>query len=83
MAVKKVFVAVVARFSPQGEMTPLSIEWEDGRVFAIDRVVDKRKAASLKAGGTGMRYTIRVLGKETFLWYEDPAWFVEGKTVNQ
>lgn len=79
MAVKKVYVSVVARFSKEGSITPLSIEWEDGRVFSIDYVIDKRRAASLKAGGIGTRYTIRLRGKETYLWYEQPAWFVEGR----
>ena len=35
---------------------PVSIGWEDGRIFEIDRIPDIRKAASLKAGGPGIRY---------------------------
>lgn len=78
---RKVFVAVTVRFDREGQMMPLSIEWEDGRIFEIDKVKDKRRAASLKAGGMGMRYTIRIQGKETYLFYDlcDKRWFVEGK----
>lgn len=75
----KVFVEVTAKFDTQGDITPLSITWADGTVFEIDRVLDKRRAASLKAGGQGMRYTIRVNGHSTYLFYEEPRWFVEGK----
>jgi hypothetical protein len=76
---RKVYVGVTANFDPEGMVTPLSITWEDGHVYWIDRVTKKIRAASLKAGGTGIRYTIEIGGKETFLFYEKPRWFVEGK----
>ena len=74
---RKVYVEVVARFDGLGNMTPLSVKWEDGTVFEIDRILDVRRCASLKAGGTGIRYLVRIEGKETAIFYEDPAWFVE------
>lgn len=76
---RKVYVEVTARFDLEGNITPLSICWEDGRTFEIDRVLDVRRAASTKAGGIGMRYRCRIIGKETFLFFEDPRWFVEAK----
>ena len=76
---RKVFVVVIARFDAEGNITPLTVIWEDGRVFEIDKVLDIRRAASLKAGGIGVRYTCRIRGRETFLWYEEPRWYVEGK----
>ena len=36
---KKTYVDVVVEFDVDGRMTPLEIVWEDGRRFAIDRVV--------------------------------------------
>ena len=60
-------------------MTPLSILWEDGLQYEIDRVVDVRRAASLKAGGQGMRYPIRINGRQTYLYYENPNYFVEAR----
>ena len=74
---KKTYVDVVVEFDVDGRMTPLEIVWEDGRRFAIDRVVEQRRAASLKVGGQGMRYMVEVGGRTTFLYHEDPAWFVE------
>lgn len=74
---KKKYVDVVARHSIDGGITPQSIVWGDGIVYEIDRVLDKRQAASLKVGGNGVRYLIRIGEKETFLFYEGPQWFVE------
>ena len=53
------------------------MEWDDGRCFVIDEVRDVRRAASLKTGGDGIRYTIRVGSTITYLFYEQPRWFVE------
>ena len=75
----KVFVEVIAKFTTDGSKIPLSVRWEDGRSFDIDKVTDIRRAASLKAGGQGMRYRCRINGKETYLWLEEDKWFVEGR----
>ena len=51
---------------------------EDGVEYEISKVKDIRRAASLKAGGAGMRYTCVVDGKEVYLFYEDNnMWFME------
>ncbi len=75
----KVYVAVTVYYSEAGKVHPLSIEWEDGRVYEIDRIVDVRRAASLKVGGQGIRYTCRIRGRETFLFEDRGRWFVEGR----
>ena len=77
--VRKMYVEVTAKFDIDGNITPLSVTWEDGTIYEIDKVVDKRRAASLKAGGIGVRYTCRILGQKTYLFYENPTWFVEAK----
>ena len=66
---RKVFVEVTARFDTEGKITPLSLLWEDGTVYEIDRVLDVRRAASLKAGGMGIRYTVRINGKQSYLFH--------------
>ena len=76
---RKVYVDVTAEFDINGNITPLAVEWDDGRIFQVDRVLDVRPAASLKAGGAGIRYSCRILGKVTNLWKEDNRWFVEAK----
>lgn len=74
---EKIFVEVTARYNLQGQIRPLNIRWEDGRVFEIDRVLDARMAPSLKGGGHGMRYTCRIRGKEIYLFCDDGRWFLE------
>ncbi len=73
----KVYVAVKAQFMPDGKLLPFAITWETGKEFEIDRVVDVRRAASLKAGGAGIRYTVTISGHQTYLFLEEDRWFVE------
>ena len=72
---------MTARFDTEGRITPLSLVWEDEAVFEIDRVLDCRRAASLKAGGIGMRYVVQIGKRQSYLYYEDPRWFVEAKAT--
>ena len=73
----KINLEVNAKFDLEGNVRPTSIIWEDGRVFAIDRVLDVRRAASLKAGGVGVRYICRICGKTVALFNDEGKWFVE------
>lgn len=82
----KVYVAVKADFTEDGTMLPRTITWEDGRAYNIDRVLDIRQAAAMKAGGQGDRYTILVNGRQSHIFFERSAnlagnnigrWFVE------
>lgn len=76
---RRAYVRVVVEYSPEGKIRPLSVEWEDGRRFEVDRLLDVRRAASTRAGGQGMRYTVRILGHETYLFEDEGRWFVEAK----
>ena len=78
MSCKK-YVEVTAKFDVDGTVVPLEIQWEDGTKFEIDRILDIRRAASLKAGGAGIRYTCRIRGRVKYLWLEESRWFVEAK----
>ncbi|MCM1232358.1 MAG: hypothetical protein NC489_19730 [Ruminococcus flavefaciens] len=84
----KVYVAVNATFNADGAMIPTSVIWENGREYIIDKVTDIRQAAAMRAGGQGDRYTIRISGRESYLFFERSAaltgnnigrWFVERK----
>ena len=86
----KVYVDVTARFNSEGVLIPLSLTWENGEEFEIDRVTDIRQAAAMKAGGQGDRYTIWVRGKQSYLFFERNhyltgnnlgRWFVERRTA--
>lgn len=87
----KVYVAVRTDFAADGTMLPREITWEDGEKFEIDRVLDIRQAAAMKAGGQGDRYTIMVRGIQSYLFFERSTnltgnnigrWFVERRRVN-
>ncbi|NCC49374.1 MAG: hypothetical protein EOM13_10025 [Clostridia bacterium] len=75
---RKVFVKVLAEFDLQGQLAPRVIYWEDGRRFSVDRVLDIRRAASLKVGGSGIRYTCRILGQPVYLFLDGNQWYMEG-----
>lgn len=77
MKYKKTYVEVTARFDTDGRVLPLKILWHNGNSFFIDKVLDVRPAASLKAGGAGIRYTCRINRKDTYLFLEENRWFVE------
>ena len=79
----KVYVEVNEDRLKDGRLFPRSFIWEDGQRYEIDKVTDVRPAASLKAGGVGMRYTVIVRNRETFMYLEEDAdgakWFMERK----
>ncbi len=77
---KKVYVDVVARIDIDGFVTPLTVIWENGKRFNIDKVYNVQRAYATKVGGTGVRYEISVLGKRTYLFEDEGKWFVEAKT---
>lgn len=80
ISVRKVYVSVDACFDTEGQVLPRSFVWEDARRYEVDRVLQICRAASLKAGGVGLRYTVRVRGKQTHMWLEDGnRWFMEAK----
>lgn len=72
---------MTVKFDSDGNMTPLSLVWEDDTVYEIDRVKDVRRAASLKAGGMGIRYTVMIRGqmKYFFLKIRNGLWRRSGK----
>jgi hypothetical protein len=80
----KVYVEVNADYKQDGSIIPRSFVWEDGNRYCVDAIFDVRPAASLKAGGAGLRYTVRVGGRRDVLMFleEDHGitkWFMERK----
>ena len=57
-------------------MRPLEIEFKKGERYPIDKILDIRRAACQSVGGVGDRYTCRIQGQESYLWYEKGRWFV-------
>ena len=86
----KVYVEVNADFREDGVMLPREITWENGEKYEIDRILDIRQAAAMKAGGQGDRYTVRIRGQQSYLFFgRSPnqtgnklgRWFVERKKL--
>ena len=66
----KVYVAVKVDFRDDGIMLPREITWEDGTKYEVDRVLDIRQAPAMKAGGQGDRYTVKIRGQQSYLFFE-------------
>lgn len=73
----KVYVKVRVDFLFDGTIKPLKFRSESGQPIIIDKILDVREAASLKAGGQGLRYTCLINDQILYLFFEDPYWFVE------
>ena len=70
-------VTIFAKMQADGMVIPLRLLWENGKEYAIDKVLDIRKKASTKGGGLGLRYTCRFGNQERFIWLDGYVWFVE------
>jgi hypothetical protein len=75
----KVPVDVSAVCYAIGDVVPDGFWWKDGAMYEIDRVNGWERAASVRAGIIGMRYSIRVRGRETYIYRDDDLWFMESK----
>ena len=83
IAYRKVDVPVLLAVDADGQKRPKKIRWTDGSAYAIDKVLNVCRAASTKVGGCGMRYTVRIEGRETYLFEEDGKWFIEEEYIKE
>ena len=67
---RKAYVRVNLDVDEEGTIIPMLIRWKDGRVFQIEQLKYKWRASSNKVGGGGIRYTVMIRGKESFLFHE-------------
>ncbi len=73
----KLYLSVLAEFTQEGRILPRVILWPNGRRFPVERILSIRRAASMKAGGPGVRYVCRISGQERTLFLEERVrWFV-------
>lgn len=77
----KVYVKAVVEMDENGNKKPMSIVYKD-KNYVIDRVLDVKNAVSMKVGGIGERYFVRIMNKETYIFFEKNKWFVEEKENN-
>ena len=76
----KKYVSVIVEFSCDGNKVPKKIILND-QEFIVDKVLDVKNSASLKVGGIGERFKIKIGSTITNLFYEREVekWFVELK----
>jgi len=79
---RKVFIDVYVMMRKDGTLLPKSFLWEDGEKYHIDKVIQITSAASLKVGGRGMRYTVKIGGAERYMFLEENRWFVEARVLS-
>ena len=76
MRLYKRYISVVQRVDKEGRITPISIVWDDGKEYSIDRILEIRNSVS-QVGGGGVLYQWRIAGNIRNLYYERMRWFVE------
>lgn len=76
---RKTYVSVNVDIDEDGTIRPRMIRWNGGHSYRIERVLYKCRASSNKVGGGGIRYTVQISGRETYLFNEGSKWFVEAK----
>lgn len=75
----KRYIPVITLIGKEGEITPISIIWEDYQqrnIYKVDKILAVRKASSVVGGG-GILYECLILGKKRKLYYERNRWFTE------
>ena len=71
---RKVPVSVLAQFDAAGALMPLSITWENGRIYAIDRVLDRRVS---RISRENSRYNVVIHAQPTYLYRTGDRWYME------
>jgi hypothetical protein len=76
------YVNVVADYSVDGIVKPVSIRFADGPSFNVERIISMVHMSSTKFNGAETRYYVRIGDREHYLFFEDaqlsraPRWFV-------
>ena len=70
----KVFVQVDSKRLESGEILPVTISWQDGRIWNIDRVI--HSCASPDGEYEGIRYTVIIGSAEKYIYRAGHAWYV-------
>lgn len=87
----RIYVDVIAWHKPDGGTEPIKVRIGDDS-YSISKVHDVRQAASLKAGGEGIRYICEILvpiddvhvcSKELLLFNCEQLWFVESDRAEE
>lgn len=74
---KKKRVSVMSVTDPEGVVTPLSIIWDDGRIFDISMPENRGMQASEHLGEYVHEYLVTIKHSKKRLYKDSLSWFVE------
>lgn len=74
---EKRYVEVVVRYCLDGRCDPLTIVWDDGQRFQIDRIERSGRGRCLNTPGYAIRYDVRIGRRMKHLYHDEAGWFVE------
>ncbi len=70
---KKQIVDVIYRCDKNGNITPLCLNWMDGRSFRIDRVLH---ISRIPVESYGLRFTVAIGSKQRQIYFCNKRWYV-------
>jgi len=82
---RREYISVIADYSTDGTIRPVSIRFADDSAFAVSRVLSVIHMSSTKHNGAETRYYVRIGDREHYLFFEDaqigraPRWFVRSE----
>ncbi len=69
-------MGVLAQFDAEGRLLPVSVTWENGRVYDIDRVLGVRVS---RASRDSRRYDVVIRAQQTCLYRTGDQWYMEAE----
>lgn len=72
----KKYITVITRMQKDEQLIPISIIWDNGIQYPIDKICKISNKASL-VGGCGICYECLIGGHRRSLYFERTRWFME------
>ena len=73
---RKVPVGVLAQFDAEGRLLPVSVTWENGRIYRIDHVLGMRVS---RMNRDNRRYDVVIRAQQTCLYRTGDQWYMEAE----
>ena len=73
---RKVPVGVLAQFDAEGRLLPVSVTWENGRVYGIDQVLGMRVS---RVNRDNRRYDVVIHTQPAYLYRTGDRWYMEAE----
>ncbi len=73
---RKVPVGVLAQFDAAGRLLPVSVTWENGHIYSVDRLLGVRVS---RANRDSRRYDVVIHAQPTSLYRTGDMWYMEAE----